>query len=80
METKPAMDRNLLHPLSNKAIAMNADGGWLSYSHVPVANETHWQKTNANTLCLRIPSSRSPQWTGPWEDSLLVYEEMLDTR
>lgn len=77
MALKPAMDRSLLHPASNKAIAMRADGRWLSYSHVPVANETHWQKTNSDTLCFRIPLTRSPKWEGQWEDSLLVYEEVL---
>jgi hypothetical protein len=75
MEIKPAMDRGLLHPASNKAIAMNADGTWLSFSHVPVANATHWQKTNIDTVCFRIPPSRSPNWTGPWQESLLVFEE-----
>jgi len=76
MELKPTMDRRLLHPASNKAIAMNADGNWLSYSHVPVANNMQWQKTNSDTVCFRIPLTRSPKWEGPWEDSLLVYEKL----
>ena len=59
---------------------MSADGYWLSYSHVPVANNTYWQKTNADTVCFRIPFTRSPKWEGPWEASLLVYEKLPASR
>ncbi len=72
---KPTIDRSLLHPESNKAVAMDAEGKWLSYSGVPVADDAGWLKPSVDTVCFRIPASRAPDWQGDWRQSLVVFED-----
>lgn len=76
VNSKPTIDRSLLHPESNKALAMDAEGKWLSYSGVPVADEVGWLKPSVDTVCFRIPESRAPNWKGDWRESLVVFEDV----
>ena len=69
------MDRRLLHPDANRAIAMSPDGSWMSYSVPPVAGDDAWQKRTSDTVCFRIAPMRAPKWSGDWQESLLVFEE-----
>jgi len=75
MKMKPTMDRRLLHPAANKAIAMSPDGAWMSYSLPPVAGPESWKKQTADTVCFRIAAMQAPNWSGDWQSSLLVFEE-----
>jgi len=75
LNAKPAMNRSLLHPDSNKAIAMDSQGAWFSYSRVPVADENKWQRQALDNVCFRIPSSHAPEWLGDWRESLVVFED-----
>lgn len=75
MTAQPKMDRRLLHPEANRAIAMDANGHWLSYSQAPVAGPDTWKKSKSDTVCFRIPPFRAPDWSGNWQDSLVVFEE-----
>lgn len=80
VNSKPTIDRSLLHPESNKAVAMDAEGKWLSYSGVPVADEGGWLKPSVDTVCFRVPDSRAPNWKGDWRESLVVFEDAESPR
>jgi len=75
MSAKPTLNRSILHPDSNKAVAMDSAGNWFSYSQVPTIAEENWTKPGENTLCFRIPVSRAPEWKGNWRESLIVFED-----
>lgn len=75
MKGIPTLKRSLLHPAANKAAAMDAAGHWLSYSGIPVIEDGKWAKPSPDTVCFRIPDFRAPEWTGKWEESLIVYED-----
>jgi hypothetical protein len=75
LKTKPTIDRSVLHPDSSKAVAMNPDGAWLSYSQIPVRDEERWLKQSPDNASFRIPASRAPAWTGDWRESLIVFED-----
>lgn len=64
-------NRALLPAWANKAIAKCKNGRWYCYNSVPRKDISCFSHNSV----LVIPESFAPKWEGPWEKSLLVFED-----
>lgn len=69
---KPLIDRSILPAWANKAVAMDEGGVWFCYAQIPDQHSSAWHSSYAT---VQIPASYTPNWTGDWKHSLVVFED-----